>query len=147
MVPHGDNNVGHEVCLKVGFMLYSAISIENRKFYTIRIYLCLNRWSYLFMNFWAFVSLGIPSWFYDVTYRSCVNFKYEVAYVKNGIFTDFRFVNTFCGIWSITLWKQFKIYSVRLICTTAILLRSSCMRLSTFNAACESQEYVYSGTL
>ena len=65
----------------------------------------------------------------ELTRRSCMNFKCEVADVNIAIPIDFRAVKYFCGIWPTMLWWHFMIYLV--ICTTAISLGSSCMLFTT----------------
>ena len=55
------------------------------------------RWDRLLDEGLAFVQAGVPSCPYDVTIRSCANFKCDVADVNKEIRTDFRSVKCVSG--------------------------------------------------
>ena len=135
----GDNVVDYVVCLKAEFLWLTVLSVENGEFFTYDIYPYLNR-SVIFLmgspTWWrfSFCSSGssLVFWWRDTPlvrkYQTwCRRCKQWDSHWFQGLKMPF------CGIWSPMSWQHVMIYSVRLICTTAISLGSSCMLFSTLD--------------
>ena len=132
----GDKVIDYVVCLKSEF-LWHTDSTKKGKFYTIMIYPYLNRSVCL--------SVGSLTWWRFRLYlsrSSLMSCSHDAPLVheiqmwshpcKQWDSHWFQGCKMhLCGIWSTLLWIHFLIYSVQLICTTAISLESPCMLFTT----------------
>ena len=129
---------------KAEFLWHTVLSNKNGEFYTYSMYLHLNRSVCLLMDRpldegLAFVQAGVPScapwWWRDAPLvREFQMWDRRCKQWDSHWFQGRKM--RFCGIWSTMLRLHSVMYSVRLICTTAISLGPFCMLFTTLDDSC-----------
>ena len=129
----GDNILNHVVCLKAEFLSHTVLSNENGEFYTYDIYLYLYRSVCLLMGsptWWRYSfcvsGSSLMFWWHDAPLMRKFQMRGHLCKQWDSHWFQGRKM-CFCGIRSTMSSQHFMIYSVRLICTTAISLGFSWM--------------------